>query len=272
MITANFHNPNLIIKKHCDKCNKDYYTTEYAIKTAWGYSCCDHLLGEEKLFKRLVKVGENNEYKMMQNFQAASKKVLLYHKTCGEEFWVEPRNFIFLHTRCNCNQRLIRKDAEKKMKSYPHFKLIEFGGMAQPATFKHDVCGEEFGVQFFRDFLETPKCRCCEITPDMTTELFKQKVRDIVSDEYEILGEVNRRDDRVDIMHKQCGHITNFKVYEFLEGSRCPYCYCKVRKERLVKMLKEYADDRYTIIGHDKYRFVIYDNEETTMSPVIRRY
>lgn len=134
--------------------------------------------------------------------------------------------------------------------------------MAQPATFYHDVCDQEFDVFEFKDFLETPKCRCCEITPDMTTELFKQRVEEIVGDEYEVLGEANRREDRIDILHKQCGRITNFKVYEFLEGSRCPHCYCKTSDDRLAKMLKEYADDRYVIMGHDKYRFIIYDNEE----------
>lgn len=252
----------LLFKKHCNKCKKDYYINQQMINDGWGCIHCDEQLSDNALFKRLVKIGGNNEYVVKTPLKSLSEKVTLYHKVCGEEFFVRPSNFIFLHTRCNCNQRLIRKDAEKKMKPYSHFKLIEFGGMAQPATFKHDICGEEFTVCNFRDFLDVPKCRCCEITPDMTTELFKQKVKDVVGDEYVVLGEVNRREDRVDIKHQQCGQITNFKAYEFLAGSRCPHCYCKTRKERLIKMLKEYADDRYSIIGHDKYRFILYDNKE----------
>ena len=255
-------NNRMLIKKHCDKCKNDYYITQYGIDSGWDCAYCDHKLDEQELLKRLITVSGKGEYKVKSSFQSMGQKVHLLHKECGKDFWVQPTNFLFKKTRCDCNQKISKKEAEKRMKKHKHFELIEFSGASLPAIIYHDKCGENFEVTSFRDFLETPKCRHCEITPDMTTELFKQRVVDIVGDEYEVLGEVNRREDRIDIRHNKCGHVTNFKVYEFLEGSRCPHCYCKVRKERIMRMLKEYADDRYTIVGHDKYRFIIYDNEE----------
>lgn len=251
---------NLTVTNHCDRCDIDYYTTEYAVKNGWGCPLCDHELGEQKLFSRLVKVGGNNEYKLKQQFTKPDRKILLQHKVCGADFWVRPGYFLFSHTRCKCNQRLIRKDAERRIKSYPHFKLIEFNGLVQPATFYHDVCGQNFSVPFFRDFLDTPKCRNCEMQKDLTQEIFEQEVKDVVGDEYTVIGQVTTRDGRVEIRHNKCGNVMNCKVYDFLDGSRCPQCYCKTSDDRLATMLKEYADDRYSIIGHDNYRVILYDN------------
>lgn len=251
----------MIVKKHCKECNKDYYTTQYAIDTGWRCPSCDSLLSEADLFERLVSVAGNNEYEVKTPFVGLGNNVILYHKACDKDFKVMPGRFLFLQTRCKCNQKLLRKEAEKKMKQYPEFKLLEFNGTASPASFLHTTCGETFRLAMFRDFIENPKCRCCELPQDITQEEFEKRVKDLVDDEYTVIGEVKTLIDRVEMRHNPCGHVQEFKPHEFLSGSRCPQCYKKTSRQKLNVMLQDYADDRYSIIGHDNYRFILLDNE-----------
>lgn len=251
----------MVIKNHCDICNKDFYTTKQALKDGWGCIDCDVQLGEQKLLERLIKIIGNNEYELKGFTSQSKKKLLLHHKVCDKDFPTDFAYFIFGNTRCKCTILMSRKEADKKMKKYKHFKLIEFSGSSHPAKFYHDKCGCEFELQFFRDFLETPKCRCCEIQKDVTQEIFEQEVKDIVGDEYTVIGRIKTRDDKIKIKHNTCGCVTEFKASDFLDGSRCPHCYCKASVDKIKSMLREYADDRYTIIGHDKYRIIIFDNE-----------
>lgn len=261
---ANLKRCNLVIKKHCKKCNKDYYTTQYADDMGWGCIYCDSKSSDQKLFERLVRIGGNNEYELKTPFQNMSEKVTLHHKICDKDISISPSHFLFLHTRCNCSQRLLRKEAEKRMKPYPDFELLEFKGAGLPATFRHKVCGEIFELNAFRDFIETPKCRCCETQQDITQEEFEKRVKDLVGEEYTVVGEIVTLKDRVAMRHNSCGHIHEFKPYEFLSGTRCPQCYQKTSHKKLEVMLKEYANDRYSIIGHDNYRFILRDNKTDT--------
>lgn len=47
-----------------------------------------------------------------------------------------------------------------------------------------------------------------------------------------------------------------------MTGSRCAKCYSKASDKKLKTMLFEYADDRYEIVGKDKYRVHLYDHIE----------
>lgn len=170
----------MIIRKHCNECNKDYYTTPYATEIGWGCSFCEALISEAELFEKLVKIAGHDEYEIKTPFVSLGKDVILHHKICDKDFKVTPGRFLFLQTRCNCNQRLLRKEAEKKMLQYPEFKLLEFNGAASPASFLHTSCGETFKLAAFRDFLELPKCRYCETQQDITQEEFEKRVKDLV--------------------------------------------------------------------------------------------
>ena len=252
---------NLIVSKYCEKCNQYYYTTNQGLKDGWGCIYCDEKLGEEELLKRLIKVIGNNEYTFKSFSKGKGGRLSLYHKYCGQDISLLLGNFIFRHTKCNCNQKLQRQEAEKKMKAFPEFKLVEFGGSSMPAKFYHNNCNKHFVVSF-REFLRTPKCRCCEIQQDITPTVFRQKVKDIVGDEYEVLGDVYRLDDKVEIKHVNCGTIHEYKALQFLFGSRCPKCYIKMSIKKTNMMLEDYSNGRYKVIGQNKYFLILWDNKE----------
>ena len=252
---------NLIIKKHCDICNKEYYTTQYAIDTGWGCVHCDNLLTEEKLFERLVFIGGNKEYTIKTPFHNLSEKLVLHHKVCGEDFSVVPADFLFKYKRCSCNQKLSDEEINNIMKKHKDFKLIRYKGTGHPAIFRHEKCGEEFELNKFKEFADNPKCRRCEMRQEITQESFEKEVRDLVGDEYTVVGKVKTRLDKIEMRHNVCGHIHEIRVQEFLIGTRCPKCYRTTSTGKLKEILKQYAGDRYEIIGKNGLQVVIYDNE-----------
>ena len=56
----------LIIQKHCDKCDKDYYTTEKAIEYGWGCNYCDNDMNNFEFVKRVINNVGKNRY-MIKN-------------------------------------------------------------------------------------------------------------------------------------------------------------------------------------------------------------
>lgn len=253
----------LIVEKHCDKCGKVYYTTEQAIIDGWGCTFCDDELDEKTLIRRLIKIGGNNAYSVKRFLDTKGKKnISLHHKDCSQDFEVSINDFVFRHTRCKCGQNLQRKEAEKRMKKHPGYELLQFSGASHPATFLHKTCGNIFEKVAFRDFEETPKCPHCDLLVRITPEVYREKVKALVGDEYTVIDDVFNIDGRVNIRHNKCGDIQNYKAYDFLLGSRCTKCYSKASDKKLKAMLIEYADDRYEIIGKDKHRIYLYDHVE----------
>lgn len=253
----------LIIEKYCDKCHRNYYITQQALNDGWDCTYCDDEIDINKLFKRIVKVAGENKYVFKGKIDVNNIKsnISLYHKECGREFLVKVNNFLFHHTRCRCNGTVLEKEAYRRMKAYPQFQLLEYTYFAGPATFLHKECGKTF-VKDFRSFIETPKCVHCELQHDITQESFEQEVKNLVGDEYSVIGKVTTKSQRVDMKHNVCGRVHGFKPVEFLAGSRCEHCYQKPSEAALEKMLEQYAGNRYAIIGRDNFRIILYDNKE----------
>ena len=251
----------MIDRKYCKDCGHEFYTTNQAIEDGWGCVYCDDKLGEEELLKRLVKRIGNNEYIFRGLTTGPDGRLTLYHKPCGREISTKAIYFLFKNGKCQCTQKMQYEEAEKRIKEYSDFELIRFEASSKPAKFYHKSCGGNFEL-LFREFIETPKCRCCEIQQDITPEVFRQRVKDIVGDEYEVLSDVFRLDDKVEIRHNKCGTIHKYKAHHFLRGSRCPECYVKMSIKKTNMMLDDCSNGRYKVIDHNKYFLIIWDSKE----------
>lgn len=58
----------------------------------------------------------------------------------------------------------------------------------------------------------------------ITTEEYKQRVKELVGDEYEVLSEYISGKDPIKMKHNICGHIYDVRPSNFLSGKRCPQC------------------------------------------------
>lgn len=261
---------HIILQKHCNDCNQIFYTTSYLEKTGWGCTFCDSKISDEELFERIVDIGGDHEYIVKEKFNGLSQKINLYHKKCKKDFLVEPRDFLYLTTRCSCNIFLSRDVAEKQMKPFKNFKLIEFSGSSLPAKIYHKGCNQVFEKTAFRDFIETPKCPLCEQIQKTTPEIFKQKVVDLVGDEYEVLSNITNLESMVQIKHSRCGNIQLYEGNDFLTGSRCNHCTSNARKLKIERLLFEYAGNRYSIVERNSHYYILHDavtNKEIKIRP-----
>ena len=165
------------------------------------------------------------------------------------------------------------EEAQKKFAKNKEFKLIEFTSINKPVEIYHTVCGHSFNVDTFEHFARNPLCRYCkEQKYRFDLEEFRQKVKDLVGDEYEVIEQVSDNtigEKRVKIKHNKCGEEKIYLAKKFLSGSRCPKCRTHISKERINIMLNECSNGRYEMVVCDGYKNKLIDkttNEEICMS------
>ena len=93
-------------------------------------------------------------------------------------------------------------------------------------------------------------------------EEFRQRVKDLVGDEYEVIEQVaddSIGEKRVKIKHNKCGEEKIYLVKKFLSGSRCPKCRTHISKERINIMLDECSNGRYEMVVCDGYKNKLID-------------
>ena len=92
---------------------------------------------------------------------------------------------------------------------------------------KHNICGHEYTVKA-NNFLNGQRCpKCAKIqranTKRRTTEKFKEDLKDVRGNEFEVLGKYVRNNETILVKHK-CGYEYYALPSNLLLGSGCPKC------------------------------------------------
>jgi hypothetical protein len=87
----------------------------------------------------------------------------------------------------------------------------------------HKSCDYMFNVKP-ATFLHKNLCPKCSITGKKNTEIFKERVYDLIKDEYEVIGEYIGTHKHIKIKHNICNNEYNVQPSNFLRGRRCPFC------------------------------------------------
>lgn len=88
-----------------------------------------------------------------------------------------------------------------------------------------------------------------------TTDDFKKEVKNLVGDEYTVLGEYKTNKDKIDLLHKKCSQIYSVTPNHFLNrGHRCSNCSTLKKKttEDFRKEVEELGNNDYILIGEYK--------------------
>lgn len=80
----------------------------------------------------------------------------------------------------------------------------------------------------------------------LTTSEFKQKVYDLVQDEYQVLGEYEKAHQKILMKHMECGLEYEVLPYNFKNGKRCPKC------QKNQKTTQQFKDEVYQLV-QDEY-------------------
>ncbi|MBT9670597.1 hypothetical protein GPK34_00900 [Secundilactobacillus kimchicus] len=209
----------------------------------------------DKEFREAVFGLVKDEYTFLEPFVLNTKKIRVRHNVCGNEYQITPSAF-FGGRRCRpCALKIADK---KRMHTPEQFRnevkalvgdeyrlLTEYHKAKEKVKFHHIVCGNDFWMAPAK-FKYGRRCPVCSLERRRvgkikTTEWYKEKVREILGDEYQVMGDYVGDSVVVPILHKTCGNIYKRKPRLIIDvGTRCPYCvHVSVGEEIVRELLTE---------------------------------
>lgn len=119
-------------------------------------------------------------------------------------------------------------------------------------TIYHAACKNTFDVKPRTFMSQNERCPFCRINKrTLNTEKFKQKVYQLVGNEYNVLGEYVKSNIKIKMKHNICNHIYNVKPANFSIGKRCPKCGNNIHKdtEYYRNEIHELTSGEYSVLG-----------------------
>ena len=137
----------------------------------------------------------------------------------------------------------------------------EYFGNKVKLPMLHKICGFKYEVKP-NVFLSGSRCPYCAGKVRKNTEYFKNEVKDLVGNEYSIVGEYTGTHRKIKFLHNKCGNEFEMSPHNFLEGQRCPKC----QHRSYVKTTEEFKQEVYDLYG-DEYSVIgQYTNNKTKIT------
>ncbi|MGG2065059.1 hypothetical protein [Bacillus sp. S14(2024)] len=219
---------------------------------------------EEFINAVYLQVGD--EYSVLGIYINNHTKILMQHNICSYQYSVTPKHFL-RGVRCpKCAGRLRKTTAMFKEEVYSLVKdeylvLGEYITSKIKLEMRHNTCGFEYHVKP-NHFLRGVRCPKCYGNHKKTTKQFIQEVRDLVKEEYTVLGEYVNTSTKCLMRHNICNYEYEVKPNDFLFGNRCPKCYGTPKKshQQFLKEVYQAVQEEYTVLeeyvnAHAKIEF-----------------
>lgn len=132
--------------------------------------------------------------------------------------------------------------------------LSKYRGSIKPIKIKFLKCGHTVLIRRPYNLLNGSKCRICNNAKRrLTNDEFKQRVYDLVGNEYTVASKYVNMRTKINIIHNKCGYKDWWvRPDSFLNGDRCPKCSNKVAKspDQFKQEVKEKFGNEYTVLGN----------------------
>lgn len=208
-----------------------------------------------------------DEYIVLTKFIAVNKKILMRHNKCGNNFEVAPVKFLGNQntkgTRCShCFQNKKKTTMQFKTEIYKlvgndYEVLSEYEGSNTYIKMRHIKCNFEYSIKPKHFLYSNVRCLYCNGNmKKMDTEIFKNKIYDLVKDEYVVLSEYINANAKILMKHNinTCLFEWEITPNSFLNNNaRCPKCAGNYHKdtEYFKKEIYNLVKDEYYLI--DEY-------------------
>jgi len=254
-VLGEYKNSNTkILFKH-NECSHEYEATPSKFLNGRRCPKCstNHKKTTEQ-YKNEVYNLVGDEYEVLGEYNGSNEKIEMKHSICGYEYDVQAGSFLS-GSRCPKCSGLMKKNTEI-FKQEVHelvgdeYEVIgKYINARTKISMKHNICGHEYNVSP-NQFLNGIRCPKCFGDHKKTTENFKKDVYNLVSDEYEVLGEYINSKTKIKIKHKVCEYVYNVIPNNFLRGKRCPKCAgrCKTT-ESFKQEVYNLVGDEYVVLG-----------------------
>lgn len=226
-----------------ETCSTVFSTTSFGYKQGWRCPICSQTKSVQERCDELIHNTANGGYSLITSFASMDAKALFKHNTCGRITKMSVRNFLFEGNRCICERTITFEQAKERIATLGNYELLEYSGTDYSAKIRCNDCGHVFETQY-RKFINFPSCRVCE-PGVMTPEIFKERVRLLGNDEYEVLSDYTKPKAKVLMKHKLCGREQLYNPSLFLDGSQrcwCSTAYGKAWYE-MYELLCEYKQE-----------------------------
>lgn len=197
---------------------------------------------------------EKRGYKLLSNEYVGAREKLKILCPEGHEF--EMSWNLFQRAKYGCRKcsdkytglekRLTENEFKNRIKKIYKGKLTvtgKFKRTEDKVDFHCNVCGNDFSQRASNALLGVgcPKCGYRSIGDKLrkTNEEFKKEVFELVGDEYQLLEEYKRDNEKIKTLHKTCGKVFDLMPTSFLQGSRCPHC----SESRGEKVISQFLKD-----------------------------
>jgi hypothetical protein len=162
-------------------------------------------------------------------------KISLMHLKCGTEYETMPTHFL-QGSRCpHCFGTTLKsnekfKEEIKNSLGDKYSLQSEYVNDKTHVTLKHLECEKEYSVTP-TNILQGKLCPYCFGNIKLTSIEFREKIFNLVGDDYTVLSEYENIDTHVLIRHNECNHEYNVVPNNFLnQGNRCSKCVFKNKR------------------------------------------
>jgi hypothetical protein len=138
--------------------------------------------------------------------------------------------------------------------------LEKYRGIGSKVKVVHNTCGYEFEITPKR-FLKKQACKMCvakEVGKRNThsLEMFKDKIKAVHGDTYEVTGEYKNANTKVEVKHTPCGNVYKVRPDSLSKGSGCKKClHIRLSKEKMkttemfAKEVTDKTNNRYELVS-----------------------
>lgn len=184
-------------------------------------------LTQEEFEDRVYQLG-NGEYVPLENYQRSITPITMKHKVCGTKWKVRPNNFL-CGKRCpfcdDKRRRLTQKEFEKKIEILENKKYVvlsEYQTYKSPIIMKHKACGYKWKTTPDR-FFGGKRCPLCAGNTKKDTTSYVREVENL-DENYKVLDKYKNNQEKIKMLHTECGNQFEMRPADFLTGQRCPHC------------------------------------------------
>ena len=205
-------------------------------------------------FKKEVYELVGNEFEVIEDYVSSRTKIKMRHNKCGNIIEIEPNSFLNGNRCSYCGHRHSYTTEEFKKKIYNavgnEFELLsDYYNSSTKIKLKHNKCGNTIEIYPYT-FLKFRSCAYCTHRHKYTPEEFRNKVYELVKDEYAVFGDYVNYKTKIKFKHDKCGKIFEMRPHNFLSGVRCPYCRKrKLSNDEFKDRVYDLVKDEYTVVG-----------------------
>lgn len=145
------------------------------------------------------------------------------------------------------HKEFLEKVGSEKLKEYTI--LEEYKDIKSKILIRHNPCNKTYRT--LAESFILYGCPYCSGKKKLTTQEFKDRVKELTGDEYLVIGEYVNNRTKIKIKHVKCGNYFDMTPSHFMSGNRCSHCFKKKKLTTLEykEQVKQFVGEEYLVIG-----------------------